>query len=913
MKLLLLNYPYLVDQLRKEGAEVVSAGVESDCDFVFTNREYTLEMILPRIPFQPDFILFMDSLKRVLPSGLEDAPCPLGAFCLDSTLNRFWHKPLAELCDIVLCDQLPEALRLADEGLNAHWFPLAADTSIYKPMGMKKSCDLTFIGSRHGANRIKRENILKLLGNRINIRIFDGNPPVSAEEASEIYNRSRMVLNENLFPSVNLRMFEAMACETVLLTEDTAPGLSELFTDRKHLLTYNPDDLEEKTEYYLTHDDECRQIASAGCDAVMKNHTLKIRAAKLLKLLAKTTAKRKIPGWQKKSAMGRAFLGYSMKWGERDPSALDHAVRLLGNSVRLEPSAEALFALGRAHYLQENYPGAMNRLLLVFHRMARDFRPMLFAGGILEGLGEQDLADSYLQIALEFAGGNPNDESLIKPGTENFHLFWGRILAQKGDALEPGLMKYHLPFPFWSALEHYQRAAEIKPRNWERVGDMLMEYEAPDQALAAYKAAEPKISLEKLRLAQRKAYLKVEVNRDSSYQKPSLTLVMIVKNEAANLGELLTAVGDIPDQIVIADTGSDDDTVAVAKSFGAEVIEIEWMDDFAAARNETLKIAKGRYILYLDGDDRVDPAELRALKRELPLDDSHIFFTKLVNEHNGEVCLQKRVFPNRKDLRFKGAVHEQIFPDEHKFRFIEAPLTILHTGYSDGEMIKAKSERNLRIIQRELMINPGDYHLRYHSAVCLLNLGRQLEAVEQLRMIAFNDSVKAEDPEIYEHSIIMLARIFRNMEDMATALKLMQTFLQELPDSAMGHYYLGMMYFEEQLYSECRAEMGSFFRHRIKPLGIPLPIEKIRGWAHYYLGICLEHQGHFSRAVDEYMEALNRLPDSAKLYHDIGRARYKNRDYSGSVMYLQLCLEKHPGDRGARKLLKRVQKETEAR
>ena len=74
MKVLLLNYPHLAANLRQLGVMVASAGVEEDCDYTFSGEEYTLENILSAIPFEPDIIIFMDSLNRALPKGLENSP-----------------------------------------------------------------------------------------------------------------------------------------------------------------------------------------------------------------------------------------------------------------------------------------------------------------------------------------------------------------------------------------------------------------------------------------------------------------------------------------------------------------------------------------------------------------------------------------------------------------------------------------------------------------------------------------------------------------------------------------------------------------------------------------------------------------------------------------------------------------------
>lgn len=86
-------------------------------------------------------------------------------------------------------------------------------------------------------------------------------------------------------------------------------------------------------------------------------------------------------------------------------------------------------------------------------------------------------------------------------------------------------------------------------------------------------------------------------------QRPRVSLCMIVKNEAAHLADSLGSVADLVDEIVVVDTGSTDATAAIAGRFGARVFPFQWVDSFAAARNESLLHAQGEWVFWLDGDD----------------------------------------------------------------------------------------------------------------------------------------------------------------------------------------------------------------------------------------------------------------------------------------------------------------------
>ena len=86
-----------------------------------------------------------------------------------------------------------------------------------------------------------------------------------------------------------------------------------------------------------------------------------------------------------------------------------------------------------------------------------------------------------------------------------------------------------------------------------------------------------------------------------------LSIGMIVKNEEKYLEQCLTALqpilNSLDSELIIADTGSTDNTVEIAKKFTDNVFYFEWINDFAAARNSTLERAKGEWYMFIDADE----------------------------------------------------------------------------------------------------------------------------------------------------------------------------------------------------------------------------------------------------------------------------------------------------------------------
>lgn len=89
-----------------------------------------------------------------------------------------------------------------------------------------------------------------------------------------------------------------------------------------------------------------------------------------------------------------------------------------------------------------------------------------------------------------------------------------------------------------------------------------------------------------------------------------LSVIVITKNEAANLPDCLASVA-FADEVVVLDSGSQDDTLAIARASGARVLQSADWPGFGPQKNRVLAAATGDWVLSLDADERVTP-ELRS-------------------------------------------------------------------------------------------------------------------------------------------------------------------------------------------------------------------------------------------------------------------------------------------------------------
>jgi tetratricopeptide (TPR) repeat protein len=193
------------------------------------------------------------------------------------------------------------------------------------------------------------------------------------------------------------------------------------------------------------------------------------------------------------------------------------------------------------------------------------------------------------------------------------------------------------------------------------------------------------------------------------------------------LADCLTSVSDTVDEIVVVDTGSTDESKAIASTFGARLLDVPWTDDFAAARNAGLDAAQGRWILYIDADERLRDAGA-PLRAQLDTTDA-IACTVLFHQRIGWTAYREhRLFKNDPRIRFEGAIHETLRPSFAAVggRIDDSGAAIDHIGY-EGDRTR-KWKRNLPILEREVRRWPDRIYLWHDLGWSLHGLGRHEEA-----------------------------------------------------------------------------------------------------------------------------------------------------------------------------------------
>jgi len=293
----------------------------------------------------------------------------------------------------------------------------------------------------------------------------------------------------------------------------------------------------------------------------------------------------------------------------------------------------------------------------------------------------------------------------------------------------------------------------------------------------------------------------------NSSSLPTLSLAMIVKNESVNLKRLLPIVRGVVDEIVVVDTGSTDDSKQVAEAFGATVYDFPWTDDFSAARNESLSKCTKDYILWLDADDKIERQDISKLKWFIKDNLGKAIFVGLLDRRYDRdfQSIQLRVFPNHKDLKFNGRVHEQIsFSAESQgIKYATCEITVVHMGYTSPEIIKEKLERNLQILLRDIEDNQAPFFDLVNLAKTLIGLQRDKEATpyieRALELIRTDNTQVSKDSEFL--AILTKLNMLSNARVKEELMGLMEEFKPRLEHIPMFRYTYGELAFKFKEYA----------------------------------------------------------------------------------------------------------------
>lgn len=343
-----------------------------------------------------------------------------------------------------------------------------------------------------------------------------------------------------------------------------------------------------------------------------------------------------------------------------------------------------------------------------------------------------------------------------------------------------------------------------------------------------------------------------------------ISLCMIVKNEEECLPTALQSISGLVEEIIIVDTGSEDDTVLIAEQHGAKVFQAKWNGDFSCARNTALEYATSKWILFLDADEWLEPEACKGLQELIQNPDIDGYFLTInskIDDTHTIIDRRLTLFRNKPEYRYEGMIHEHIplerFWDQGN-RIETVDIVIHHDGYKTEVFEKKqKSTRNMDIIQNQLQHQESPLY-RYYLGVEFMLQNQFREAAVQFQTSLFQWT--PEHPQ-YADSLNKLAHCYLALKEYEACELTLKMGIAHFPDFTDLHYVFAM----------CAFEQGKWKR------------------AIYHFETCI------SNGPAPYLYTSFDGVATYHAYHGLGLAHREEGDLEQSAQYFALALDSNTG------------------
>ena len=335
-----------------------------------------------------------------------------------------------------------------------------------------------------------------------------------------------------------------------------------------------------------------------------------------------------------------------------------------------------------------------------------------------------------------------------------------------------------------------------------------------------------------------------------------LSVCIITRNENEKLKRCLKSLAFLEADIVVVDTGFNDETRKIVTELNGRYFTFEWCDDFSAARNYSLEQAYYDDIMVIDSDEWLDEKEATFNKAALESFIRRDLYTLAccyqVNIEPGLAygelhAVVPRIF-SKKYFHYKGKAHEQPVPltKNVNSRTITIELKMYHDGYAGAGVVKAKSKRNLALLLQDLKNDKHNIYLLFQVGVSYLNLGEYELALkyfeEELANRDFNYSY------VYAYDVCSgYLKALLNLGQSELVLEKLVYFAKKFPNLADFWYDAGDFYLKLNRIDDAIVA----FKRAVKCSQVTL-VGKDGDFAYYNLGKIYTYLGDFQQASYYY-------------------------------------------------------------
>jgi peptidoglycan/xylan/chitin deacetylase (PgdA/CDA1 family)/Tfp pilus assembly protein PilF len=376
-------------------------------------------------------------------------------------------------------------------------------------------------------------------------------------------------------------------------------------------------------------------------------------------------------------------------------------------------------------------------------------------------------------------------------------------------------------------------------------------------------------------------------------RRPTLSLCMIVKNEEKALQHCLDSVKGLVDEIVIVDTGSADNTKQIAKQFTDKINDFQWTNDFATARNESIKHATGDWILILDADETLAQSDHKKIMEAInhwKVDAYQLISRNYTNRTSMTgwqpmaepdplkrsptgwyPSVKVRLFQNKPHIRFVGQMHEMVEStiEANTIKTLQVPIHHYGTLNADAE---EKLQRYIDLTRKKIESNPTA-KAYFELGIQYKEQGKFDEAEQSLQQ-----SIQLEETSIFPR--LNLAIVQQKQNKLDEAIENFNKVIEKESKCADAYFGLGFCYFKK---NEAQKAIENFER------AIHYNPNLVDAYAN--LAALYEKSDNPQKALDALKNALNIAPNHAQSYYNLGVIHEKLGNKEIAVKAYQMAID----------------------
>ncbi len=388
---------------------------------------------------------------------------------------------------------------------------------------------------------------------------------------------------------------------------------------------------------------------------------------------------------------------------------------------------------------------------------------------------------------------------------------------------------------------------------------------------------------------------------ESPYPKNTLSIVMIVKNEAQNVRDAIESFQPIADEIIVNDTGSTDGTQDILNELKVTWFQTQWENDFSLARNQSVERANASWVLWMDADDRLPSEQIENFLRlkTAPLD--RVFGFQVINTQAGQPWgsrfMQIRMFPNHPKIRFERPIHEQIIFSAAKLglHVFYTETTLYHTGYESEEKKKQKAMRNLSLAEQQKDLQTED-------PVFCSSLGDSYFILEEWQkgILAFKQAFEHPDLEEINADVFKalpnnIGMGFQKLGQYDKAISWFEKAVHIHPQNLEPVFHLGEVH-------QCLGNTDKAADLYRKVIHMPLTFsstgnqfDALRIYSYHHLARLLHDKGRYQEVVDLLSEMHQSYTLVLETHELMGDSHFALEQYEKAIIAWSQCIRLGPG------------------